>query len=418
MNFLISFPLENDAIVFGLLAVILWVIFKTSSNPRFKEFYTYVPAVLLCYFIPSIFNTLGIVSPEKSNLYYVASRFLLPASLVLLTISTDFAAILRLGPKALIMFFTASLGIILGGPFALWLMSLMYPSAVQGEGLGEIWRGMTTVAGSWMGGGANQTAMKEIYEVGDKLFSVMVTVDILVANFWMAFLLYGAGISDKIDRWLKADNSSIYEVQNKMADYQASIAKIPQLSDLATLLGIGFGVTAIGHLGADLILPWIGQYAEFLKESGLTSLNSGFFWLVVIVTTIGLILSFTPLRQVEGVGASKMGGIFIYILVAVIGMEMDVRAIFSNPEVFLLGIIWMLVHITLLILVARLIRAPFFFVAVGSQANVGGAASAPVVASAFHPSLATVGVLLAVLGYAIGTYGGIICGYLLEWVAA
>ena len=108
---------------------------------------------------------------------------------------------------------------------------------------------------------------------------------------------------------------------------------------------------------------------------------------------------------------------FLYVLVATIGMKMDALAILDNPGLFALGFIWMLIHVILLLSVAKLIRAPFFFVAVGSQANVGGAASAPVVASAFHPSLAPVGVLLAVLGYALGTYAAWFCGILMQFVS-
>ena len=154
--------------------------------------------------------------------------------------------------------------------------------------------------------------------------------------------------------------------------------------------------------------------AGSLVENGLSSVMSGFFWLIVISTTVGLLLSFTPARKLEGVGASRWGSIFIYILVATIGMHMNLGKVWANLGLFGIGIIWMLVHVTLLILVAKLIRAPFFFVAVGSQANVGGAASAPVVASAFSPSLAPVGALLAVLGYAIGTYGAIMCAEIMR----
>jgi uncharacterized membrane protein len=132
---------------------------------------------------------------------------------------------------------------------------------------------------------------------------------------------------------------------------------------------------------------------------------------------LGIIFSFTKLRNYEGAGASKIGGVFIYVLVATIGMKMNVMAIFDNPAIFLVGVTWMLVHVILLVIMAKIIRAPFFYLAVGSKANIGGAASAPVVAAAFHPSLAPVGVLLAVLGYALGTYGALICGYLMQIAA-
>lgn len=413
----IAAPLfTNDAIVLGILLAILAVIFVTanSDNPKLQKFYTYIPSLLLCYFVPSIFNSLGIISGEVSDLYFVASRYLLPASLVLLTLSIDLKGIVRLGPKAGIMFFTGTIGIILGGPIAILIMSQFAPEVVGGAGPDAVWRGLSTVAGSWIGGGANQTAMYEIFDPSDKLFSAMVTVDIIVANIWMAFLLYGAGISDRLDSVLKADSSAITELRKNIEDYRASIAKIPTLTDITVICAIAFGITAIGHFGADMITPFIKSHAPAL---GKLNLDSPFFWIIVIATTGGLILSFTKAREYEGAGASKIGSLLLYVLVATIGMKMNVLAIFESPGLFVVGLIWMLVHVILLLSVAKLIKAPFFFVAVGSQANVGGAASAPIVASAFHSALAPVGVLLAVFGYAVGTYGAWLCGIIMRMVS-
>ncbi len=406
----------NDAVVLGILFAILAFVFKTShsSIPFWKKFYTYVPSLLLCYFIPSVLNSLGIISGENSNLYFVSSRYLLPASLVLLTLSIDLKRISSLGPKALIMFLAGTVGIMIGGPIAVLIFSFVAPDVVGGSGGDAVWRGLTTVAGSWIGGGANMTAMKEVFEVSDNLFSAMITVDVIVANIWMAFLLYGAGISERIDRWFKADASAIDEVRKNIEEYRASIAKIPSLTDVTMVMAVGFGVTAIAHFGSDLIAPWIAENAPALNKY---SLNSGFFWIVVIATTGGLLLSFTKVRELEGVGASRYGSLLLYVLVATIGMKMDILAIFESPQLFLIGIVWMIVHVIVLLTVGKIIKAPFFFVAIGSQANVGGAASAPIVASAFHPALAPVGVLLAVLGYALGTYGAWICGIMMQAVA-
>ena len=406
----------NDAIVFGILISILAFVFTTSKseNPFWKKFYKYIPTLLLCYFIPSIFNSLGIISGEESNLYFVASRYLLPTSLVLLTISIDLPEIKKLGPKAIIMFLTGTVGIILGGPLAILIVSSFAPDVVGGVGPDAVWRGLTTVAGSWIGGGANQAAMKEIFNVGDTLFSSMIAVDVIVANIWMAFLLYGAGINERIDAKFQADNSAITELKEKIEAYRAQILRIPDLTDTIKVMAVGFGVTAIAHLGADIIAPWISESAPWLAKYSLTS---KFFWLIVLATTIALGLSFTKARELEGVGASRYGSMFLYILVATIGMKMNILAIFENPGFFIVGLIWIAFHAILLIVVAKLIRAPFFFLAVGSQANIGGAASAPIIASAFHPSLAPVGVLLAVLGYAVGTYGAWICGILMQGIS-
>ena len=406
----------NDAVVLGILLGILSFVFLTgrSEHPFWKKFYKYIPTLLLCYFIPSIFNSLGIFSGESSRLYFVASRYLLPTSLVLLTISIDLPSIIKLGPKALVMFFTGTAGIIIGGPLAIMVVSVFAPDIVGGAGPEAVWRGLTTVAGSWIGGGANQAAMKEIFNVGDDLFSAMIAVDVIVANIWMAFLLYGVGIHKQIDEKIQADTSAISELKEKIEAYRSQIMRIPDLTDTIKLMSVGFGVTAFAHFGSDLIAPWIAVNAPGLEKFSLTS---GFFWLIVISTTIALGLSFTRARELEGIGASRYGSVFLYVLVATIGMKMDLMAIFENPGLFLVGLIWMAIHAILLIGVAKLIKAPFFFMAVGSQANVGGAASAPIVASAFHPSLAPVGVLLAVLGYAVGTYGAWFCGMLMQVIS-
>lgn len=410
--------ITNDAVVFGLLICTLAAIFYTSNlqTPFWKKFYTYIPALLLCYFIPALMNwPLGLISGEQSNLYQVASRYFLPASLILLCLSIDMKGIINLGPKALIMFLAGTIGVVLGGPVALVATEWIFPGVINASP-DDLWKGLSCIAGSWIGGGANQAAMKEIFNVDDSLFGTMVVVDVVVANVWMALLLYGANITGKLDRWLKADTSAIEHLKENMVAYRQSIEKVPTTLDMFILMGVAFGGVAISHWGADLIVPALESIAPQLKAWRLESIISGFFWIVLIATTYGLLISFTRFRKLEGVGASRWGSVFIYILVATIGMGMNLQEVFDHIGLFAIGIIWMMVHAVTLILVAKWIKAPFFFMAVGSQANIGGAASAPVVASAFNPALAPVGVLLAVLGYALGTYGGIVCAYLMKGI--
>ncbi|PKV63487.1 DUF819 family protein [Pontibacter ramchanderi] len=408
--------ITNDAVVLGILVVILAIIFKTSSSERtvFKKFYSVVPSLLLCYLIPSLLNSLNIISGETSALYGMASRYLLPASLVLFTISLDLKEIWKLRHKAGLMFITGTVGIVIGGPLAILIVSAFAPDIVGGAGPDAVWRGLTTIAGSWIGGGANQLAMYEIFQPSPNLFSAVIAVDVIVANIWMAVLLYGAGRSEKIDAFFKADSSAVNELKNKIERYRNSIMRVPTMPDLMLIGGIGFGLTGLAHFFADIIAPWIEANAPGLARFSLTS---GFFWLVVLATTFGMLLSTTKARNLEGAGASRIASIFLYILVATIGMQMDVTAIVSQPGLFLVGIIWISMHMLLLFIVGKLVKAPFFFLAVGSQANVGGAASAPIVAAAFHPALAPVGVLLAILGYAVGTYGAYISGILMQLVA-
>ena len=408
--------ITNDAVIFGILMLILMFVFSTSSsdNKFWKKFYSFVPTILVCYFLPSLLSTFGIIDAHDSQLYFVASRYLLPASLVLLTISVDLKELAKLGPKAIVMFLTGTVGIMFGGPLAIILFSYIAPDVINAPPPNEVWRGLTTVAGSWIGGGANQAAMKEVFEVSDDIFSKVVAVDIIIANIWLAIMMVGIGRNEWVNKKLKADDSSIEILKRKMADFQQSVWRIPTASDFFKVLGIGFICTALGHWLADLIVPFIVENYPQLKNY---SLDSTFFWIVVIATTLGVALSFTRARQLEAAGASKIGTVFIFILVATIGTHMDILAIFDNPGLFLVGFVWISIHALLMIIVARLIKAPLFFIAVGSQANVGGAASAPVVASYFHPSLAPVGVLLAVLGYALGTYGAYICGLMMQVVS-
>ena len=423
----------NDAIVFGILMLSLGFVFYTESLKTgfWPKFYKIVPGLFMAYFIPAIFTTVGVISPEwkttsntgeiisnSSQLYYVASRFLLPAALVLMTLSIDLKAIFNLGSKALIMFFTGTIGVIIGGPLAILLISVFSPETVGGADFDAVWRGLSTLAGSWIGGGANQTAMLEIYKYNPAKYGGMVIVDIVIANVWMAILLIGIGKKDKINKWLKADTSAIEELKEKVIDFTQKVKKNPTLTDFMIMLAIAFGTVGFGHFSAKYLSLFFSNFVASIASQTwrnvFSFLGSGFFWLISISTIIAILLSYTKAKNYEGAGASKLGSIFIYILVATIGMKMDLNQAFENPGLIAIGIVWMTIHAILLIVVAKIIRAPYFFLAVGSQANVGGAASAPIVAQAFHPSLATVGVLLAVFGYAIGTVGAILCTILME----
>lgn len=411
----------NDTIVFGLLMLLLALVFYTSSKKTgfWSKFYSVIPALLMCYLLPAILNSLNIISPETSKVYSIAKNYLLPAAIVLMTLSLDLKSVFNLGPKALIMFFTGTIGIVIGGPIAILLVSIFSPETVGGAGPDAVWRGLSTVAGSWIGGGANQTAMYEIFKYNPEKFGAMILVDIVVAQIWMAFLLFGIGKKEKIDKWLKADNSAIEALKQKVITYEKSVTKIPNLTDYMIMLGIAFIAVGISHFGSGNISSFLSGFEVFNdKTSALASFTSTFFWMITIATVIGIILSFTKAKTYEGAGASKLGSVFIYILVASIGMKMDLASIFENPGLLVVGLIWMAIHVILLIIVAKLIKAPYFFLVVGSKANVGGAASAPVVAAAFHPSLATVGVLLAVVGYAIGTFSALFCASLMEMASS
>ena len=407
--------IENDIVVVGLVAATLGVIFWTAGHPApfWKRFYSYVPALLLCYFIPALFNTIGLVDGRTTSLYNpVARDVLLPAALVLLTLSIDLKSMLNLGPKLLFVFCAGTLGVMLGGPIAFLALQAINPATVAGD----TWGGMAALAGSWIGGGANMVAVREIFEVEADTFGRFAVVDVAIANLWMATLLFLAARAARIDARNGADTRAIEEIKNKVSDFHARHGRIASLNDLFMIVGVGFGVVAIAHALATPAAGWLGANTSWASRM---SLDSPFVWMVLSATAMGIGLSFTPARRLEGAGASRVGSLFLYFLIASIGLQMDLKSLFDaeGAWLLLLGAIWMGVHIVVLWSAAKLVRAPLFYFAIGSQGNIGAAASAPVVAAAFHPSLAPVGVLLGSVGYATGTYLAYLVGLLLKSMA-
>jgi len=405
--------ISNDAVVFGLLMAILALVFYTSSlsSRFFKRLYAILPPLLLCYFIPGLLNSAGIIDGKNSAIYGVSSNYLLPACLVLFTLSLNLPELWKLRKQAGVMFAATVLSVMLGGAFAVYVVGLFAPEIVGGEGPNEVWRGLATLAGSWIGGGANQAALYRIFEPSPELFSATIAVDVFIAYGYMALLLFGAGKAERMNRFFRADNRAVEELTGRMEAYSIANTRISEIKDLMIMLGLAFGTTGIAHWAGTFIAGWVKTNAPDLDKFSLTS---DFFWIILIATILGILLSTTKARQLEGAGASKLGTVLLYVLIASIGMQMDILAILDNPGLFLVGITWMLFHVSFLALVGWLIRAPFFFFAVSSMSNIGGVASASATAAAFHPSLVSVGVILSVCAYAVGTYAGYLCGILMQ----
>lgn len=391
--------ISNDIVLFGLIAATLGLIFWLASGPTpfWRKFFAWVPALLLCYFVPALYNTVGLIDGENNSLYNpVASRVLLPAALVLLTLSVDLKGILKLGPRLLFVFCAGTVGIVLGAIVSFQVMEWVHPPAVAGD----TWKGMAALSGSWIGGGANMVAIREVYGVDATLFGQFAVVDVAFASLWMATLLFLANRAAQIDARNGADTRALDEMKARIAAYEAANARMPNLTDLMIIVGLAFGTVGLAHAIATPLAAW---FAAHVPSAAKFSLDSAFVWVVVLSTAAGLGLSFTRVRRMESAGASRVGTVFLYFLIACIGMQMDFLKLASRPELLAIGAIWMAVHVLVIWGAARLVRAPLFYFGVGSMGNIGAAASAPVIAAAFHPSLAPVGVLLGTVGYASGT---------------
>ena len=388
--------LSDPTAIFIFLAGLLGAIFWLSGLPRLQPLFRVTPAVIYVYFLPALGTSLGI-TPASSPAYDWMVRFLLPVSLVLLMVTVDVRAVVRLGSKALIMMLAGSLGIIVGGPVALALLGRFLPP--------DTWMGLAEPTASWIGGAPNMVAIKESVGTPDSLMGPIIVVDTVVAYGWMGVLLFLSSFQGKIDAWLRADTDAIDALDGRLA--VADDERRPmEVRDLAIILGLGFSAAAV--------CIWVGDKLPLLGDPTIISHTT---WTVVLVTSLGLALSFTPVRRLEQVGASRAGYLALYLMLTAIGAQADLKKVVEAPLYLLVGVIWLGIHIAVLFMVARLVRAPLFFIATGSMANVGGVVSAPIVASVYRRSLAPVGVLMGVSGYLIGIYGALLCAWLLSLVA-
>lgn len=383
---------------FGLIAILLAIpalIFAGNRIPVIQRLFQVVPPLVFAYFIPTVLSNLNLI-PKSAPVYSDIKTYVLPASLILLTLSVDIKGILRLGPKAGILFLSGTLGVVIGGPISLWLFKSHLPV--------DIWKGMAALSGSWIGGGANFIAIGKSVGTTDAMLGMMVVVDVVVAYTWTGVLLFLAGRSRSIDERINADTSAIVALQEKVESFQKTTSRVAETVDWMILLAVAAG----GSFLAYRIGEWLPPLGAIISHST---------WRVIIITTMGVGLSFTRWKNLEGVGASKLGTVLLYVLIGVIGANADLGALEGVLWLLAAAIVWILIHIAIQFIVLRLLKAPLFFLAVGSQANIGGAASAPIVAAAFHPALASVGVMLGVAGYVLGTYAALICAALLRLVA-
>ena len=391
-------PLINDpSAVFVYLACVLGGLFWLSGLPRLQPFFRITPPVIYAYFIPAISTSFGI-TPAGSPVYDWMVRYLLPVSLLLLMTTVDVPEVLKLGGKALAMIVAGSIGIIIGGPLALALLGGFLPE--------DTWMALAALSGSWIGGAPNMVAIKESVGTPDSLMGPIIVVDTVVGYGWMGVLLLISTWQRRFDRWVGADTRTIDALNQRMA--ASDNERVPvELGDLAKILGLGFG-------GAFVCL-WAGDSLPALGDPTIISHTT---WAVVLATTLGLAFSFTPLSRIERVGGSKIGYLALYLILTSIGAQADLKEVLEVPLYLAVGVVWIGVHVIILFVAARLIRAPMFFVATGSMANIGGPVSASIVASVYHPALAPVGVLMGVTGYILGIYGGLLCAWLLSQVAA
>jgi uncharacterized membrane protein len=274
-----------------------------------------------------------------------------------------------------------------------------------GGALGEgSWKVFAELTGTWIGGSANLLAVATSLAVPADALGVAILVDTVAAYSWMALLIALSGRQPALDRRLRADRTELTAIGARITGRLEQDRRPTSVADATLLVGVAL-VISVGAMAIGRVIPPVGDVL------------TPFAWGILILTTVGLLLSLTPLARYDGAGASSLGYAGFYLLLASVGAQADLRNLLAQPLWIVAGALILAVHGAVLLLALRLLRAPSFFFGAASQAAVGGYASAPVVAEIYQRGLAPVGLLLAVVGNVLGTYIGLAVGQLLSSLA-
>ncbi|GEM_PF-180082 len=413
---------QDTMSVFGVLAFIVGLIYFLSKIPALSSFFHYLPPVVWCYFLPMFATTFGII-PDTHDLYSWLVSYLLPFALILLLLSADIKAIVRLGPKAIVVMLFGTAGIVLGA-----IISYSLFRNLLGEP--EAWKGVGALAGSWIGGSANLTAVAAGVDVEGAILAPFLVVDTMIAYSWMGVVIFFARFQEKYNKRFNIDSSIIDDLNARMKEQNKKIqTRRPTTRDIALIVGVGFTLAIIcfrlgGPFDEAFSSAWESAFGDFEGRGALGDFVGAFgtvfspvTWAVLFATAIGLILSFTPFKKMDHAGATSIGYYVLFMVLTGYGARADLSQMLDLHIYIAMGIVWILIHGIILFTGLRLMKVPLFFFAAGSQSNVGGPPSAAIVTSVYQPSLACVGILLGVLGSIIGTPVALLTATFLQTIA-
>ncbi|MBQ8568516.1 MAG: DUF819 family protein [Oscillospiraceae bacterium] len=359
------------------------VIFNGKTG---QKIFRFVPPVVLIYLGLMLLCTFDVWDLEATaGAYSALKNPLLYAMLFIMLLRCDLRTILRLGPKMLIGFFSAAVSIALG---------FIISYALLHNALGvNAWQALGALCGSWMGGGGNMLAVQAALEISEADMAYALVVDSVCATVYVMFLLWAIGFSDKFNSWTKADTRIIDKVGHDLEEEAKSNTKPVTWQNIAILIGSGLIVSAVSQeIGKALN----GAMPFFDRTT----------WTVLTVTLLGVLLAMTPFGKIKG--TEEISNVLLYIVIALIASRADLGGIGNAPVWLLCGFIILIIHVLIMIILAKLLKIDIFTCAVASLANVGGTATAPVLAGTYSGSLVPVGIIMALLGYVIGTGGGLI----------
>jgi len=372
--------------VLAILCVVCAFWFYVQQVTEWKLF-DYIPPLLFIYATPVILNNTGVI-PATSLVYSGLSSYALPAFIVLMLIKVDVPAAVKVMGKGVLVMLMGTIGVVVGAVVSYALVhQWLSPDA---------WKGFGSLAGSWIGGTGNMAAATEMLATPPEQFGLAVLADNVIYIVWLPILLASKNFADRFNAWTNVSEDRIRMMDSAAAEL-AQEEKAPLMRDYIYLVAIAISVTWLATALASII------FATMMETTpGLQVVLSESTWRILLITTISLGLSTTPVSTLPN--ATAIGTAMIYVFVAGMGARASVAG-FGQAPAFLLGaFIWIFIHGAFCLLGAKLFRVDVHSAAIASAANIGAAASAPIVAAFHRPSLVPVSILMALIGYAVGNY--------------
>lgn len=385
--------IENGLAYLALLIFIASSIVFLEKRTKHKIF-QYLPAIVIIYFSVMLFSTFGLWQKTESitSTYKFFKSNLLPAMIFLMLLSADMREIFKLGKKMILTFLLASVSIAIGfiGMFTLF-HTYFEPDA---------WKAFAALSGSWMGGTGNMVAIQGALNLPDSALGYTLLIDSIDYAIWVMILLALVPFAKSFNMWSKADTSVIDEVGEKLALREEN-KKSMNVIDLSILLGSSILVSILSQ-----------NIASFMPTTSFLTTTT---WIVIIATLSGILFAMTPLAKMSG--GTQLGNMMLYLLVALIASRANFTELTEAPLYIIAGFVIITIHVSIMILFAKLFKLDLFSLGVASLANIGGVASAPILASAYSKALIPIGVLMAMMGYIVGTFGGLLVGKALKMIS-
>ncbi len=392
---MITDGLQFIALLFFISGVLLWLEKKYKDGRFFK----YVPAMVIIYFgsmLLSTFKVWDMSAESVSNARSVLKDAILPAMIFLMLLRADLRDIAKLGPRMIISFFTSSVTIMLGFVIAF--------SIFKGSLADNAHQTLGALAGSWVGGTQNMVAVQEAIGLEGSGMGYTLLIDSIDYSIWIMFLLFLVPFADKFNKWTKADTTKIDNINAHLTEKFSKINKVITYQDIFFLLGISLAVTAVTNVIGGKLAEIPGL--SFMGQTGLA---------IITTTILGVICAMTPLSKIPG--SPELSNVMLYMLIGLIASNANFKELTEAPAYILTGFVVLIVHGVLMTIISKLFKMDLFTCGVASLANIGGVASAPVLAAAYSQSLVPIAVLMALLGTITGTFFGIALSHFLAFIA-